>query len=81
LSSDENSALSFVFNTGIMKGLDNNTFAPDKPITRAELATALKRTLNTLEVAEPVMNDNTEDAPISDKRVIENPPLPDKGAN
>lgn len=55
LAPDESSALSFVFNTGIMKGYGNNTFAPHEPITRAELAVALERTLKTLEVAEPVM--------------------------
>ncbi|MTI84846.1 MAG: S-layer homology domain-containing protein [Firmicutes bacterium] len=77
LASDKSSALNFVFNTGIMKGLDNNIFAPNKPITRAELATVLKRTLSTLKVAEPIMIDNTEDFPMTDDvREIENPPLP-----
>lgn len=51
LKSDEISALSFVFNTSIMKGKGNNTFAPYEPISRAELATVLKRTMDTIKVA------------------------------
>lgn len=51
LQNEDISALSFVFNTGIMKGKANNTFGPNEPITRAELATVIKRTKDTLKIA------------------------------
>ncbi|MEW6625001.1 MAG: S-layer homology domain-containing protein [Bacillota bacterium] len=53
LSSEENGALSFVFNAGIMKGRSNDHFLPDASLTKAELATVLVRTLDTLQYAEP----------------------------
>ncbi|WP_028308172.1 S-layer homology domain-containing protein [Desulfitibacter alkalitolerans] len=54
LTSEESSALSFVFNAGIMKGRTSENFFPDAALTRAELATVLKRTLDTLQYAEPI---------------------------
>ena len=54
LSSVETGALSFVFNTSIMKGRQSNYFFPDASLTRAELATMLVRNLNTLKYAEPI---------------------------
>ncbi|KJS82374.1 MAG: hypothetical protein JM58_15115 [Peptococcaceae bacterium BICA1-8] len=54
LSPEESSALSFVFNTSIMRGNENNTFGPNEAVTRAELAGILKRTMHTLSLAEPV---------------------------
>lgn len=53
LQSEENSALSFVFNTGIMKGRTAGSFSPHDPITKAEFAVVLNRTLAVLEIAEP----------------------------
>ncbi len=54
LTPEESSALSFVFNTGIMIGRSNDNFYPDAPLTRAELATVLVRTQDTLQYAEPI---------------------------
>lgn len=54
LTPEESSALSFIFNTGIMKGRGNNNFFPNDVLTRAELATVLARTLDTLQYAEPI---------------------------
>ncbi len=54
LDVSETSALSFVFNTGIMKGKTKDYFHPHTPITRAEVAVVLHRTLATLEYAEPI---------------------------
>lgn len=54
LTSVESGALSFIFNTGIMKGRDSNYFSPDATLTRAELATILVRSINTLKYAEPI---------------------------
>lgn len=54
LDSDGNSALSFVFNTGIMIGRTAQNFFPDDSLTRAELAVVLDRTLKVLELAEPI---------------------------
>lgn len=50
LTQKEQSDISFVFNTGIMR-YPGNEFGPDQNITRAELATILNRTLQTLAVA------------------------------
>jgi len=54
VTSEESSALSFVFNTGIMKGKTQKIFAPNDPVTRAELAVILNRTSRVLELAEPI---------------------------
>ncbi|ATW27510.1 S-layer homology domain-containing protein [Candidatus Formimonas warabiya] len=54
LDQEETDALSFVFNTGIMKGKTEGKFSPDDPITKAELAVILHRTLATLENASPM---------------------------
>ncbi|HBT20599.1 MAG TPA: hypothetical protein DEA47_04455 [Peptococcaceae bacterium] len=54
ISRKESSALSFVFNTGIMKGRTQKIFAPNDPVTRAELAVILNRTFRVLEIAEKV---------------------------
>lgn len=51
LTPEESSALSFVFNTGIMKGKTENNFCPADPLTKAELAVVLNRTMNVLEIA------------------------------
>ncbi len=51
---EENSALSFVFNTGIMIGRSAQKFHPHDSITRAEFAVVLSRTLAVLEIAEPI---------------------------
>jgi len=62
LSPEETSALSFVFNTGIMKGRTQQQFAPHEPVTKAELAVVLHRTLKTLELAQQnEQNPPTED--------------------
>lgn len=52
LTQKQQSAISFVFNTSIMRYTDNE-FGPDENITRAELAAILNRTLQTLTVATP----------------------------
>ncbi|WP_082789099.1 S-layer homology domain-containing protein [Desulfolucanica intricata] len=44
LTQEEISALSFVFNTGIMKGRTDQKFFPNDAITKAELAVVLDRT-------------------------------------
>ncbi|NLO89454.1 MAG: S-layer homology domain-containing protein [Clostridia bacterium] len=62
LAPEETSALSFVFNAGIMKGRAPKIFAPNEPITRAELASILSRTSIVLELAEPIEEINTEDS-------------------
>lgn len=54
LTPEESSALSFVFNTGIMKGRTEKNFYPLEPINKAELAAVLNRTLCVLEIAEPI---------------------------
>lgn len=54
LSPEESAAINFVFNTGIMKGNNDNTFKPYQHITRAELAGVLQRLMDTVKVAEPV---------------------------
>ncbi|MDD2496858.1 MAG: S-layer homology domain-containing protein [Desulfitobacteriaceae bacterium] len=54
LAQEETSALSFVFNTGIMKGRTEGKFCPDDSIKRAELGVILNRTLTTLENASPI---------------------------
>ncbi|MGI6711824.1 MAG: S-layer homology domain-containing protein [Bacillota bacterium] len=51
LGPEETSALSFVFNTGIMKGKSKSKFLPDDSITKGELAVILQRTLTTIENA------------------------------
>ncbi|MTI80897.1 MAG: protease complex subunit PrcB family protein [Firmicutes bacterium] len=52
LSKEQLSALAFTFNTGIMKGRSDSEFKPFAPITRAELAVVLNRTLETMALAE-----------------------------
>ena len=47
LTQKQQSDISFIFNTGIMK-YEGNEFKPNETITRAELATILNRTLQTL---------------------------------
>ncbi|MGI6553271.1 MAG: S-layer homology domain-containing protein [Bacillota bacterium] len=59
LTPEESSALSFVFNTGIMRGRTEDKFYPYDPITRAEMAVVLNRTLATMEYAEP-MEENAD---------------------
>ena len=54
LAPEESSALSFAFNTGIMKGRSQDKFCPNDQITRAEVAVVLNRTLATMEYAEPM---------------------------
>ncbi len=54
LSQEDQNAISLIFNTGIMKGKDSQQFYPHDPITRAELAVILNRTLNTLQHAIPL---------------------------
>jgi hypothetical protein len=54
LTPEETSALSFVFNTGIMKGVSATHFNPDSPLTKAELAIVLNNTMNVLKFAEPI---------------------------
>lgn len=53
LTPEESSALSFVFNTGVMKGRTRENFHPHEPVTKAELAAVFNRTLNLLEIAQP----------------------------
>jgi len=63
LQPEESSALSFVFNTGIMKGRTEQEFAPNASLTRAEMAAILNRTLSTIELAQPMeenLNPNEE---------------------
>jgi hypothetical protein len=60
LTPEESSALSFVFNTGIMRGKTKNNFHPNDPLTKAELAVVLNRTLHTLEIAQPIADNNEE---------------------
>ncbi|OPY57658.1 MAG: translocation protein TolB [Pelotomaculum sp. PtaU1.Bin035] len=52
LTQKQQSDISFVFNTGIMR-YTGNEFRPGEKITRAELATILNQTLKTLAVATP----------------------------
>lgn len=56
LTEEQQSAVSFVFNTSIMR-YAGSEFKPDEKITRAELAAILNRTLNTLALAMPVQGD------------------------
>ena len=55
LTQEEQSAISFVFNAGIMR-YPGNEFRPDEKITRAELATILNQTLKTIDVATPAQD-------------------------
>ncbi|MGI6493179.1 MAG: S-layer homology domain-containing protein [Pelotomaculum sp.] len=50
LTQEQQSDISFMFNTGIMR-YEGSEFKPNEKITRAELATILNRTLKTLAVA------------------------------
>lgn len=54
LSQEDQNAISFIYNTGIMKGRSYQHFNPQDPITRAELAVILNRTLDTLQIAFPI---------------------------
>ncbi|MDD4236933.1 MAG: S-layer homology domain-containing protein [Desulfotomaculaceae bacterium] len=53
LTQEQQSDISFMFNTSIMR-YEGNEFKPNEKITRAELATILNRTLKTLAVATPL---------------------------
>ncbi|HBC92182.1 MAG TPA: hypothetical protein DCZ10_04555 [Pelotomaculum sp.] len=53
LTQEQQSDISFVFNTGIMR-YAGNEFGPEREITRVELAAILNRTLQTLAVASPI---------------------------
>ena len=53
MTPEESSALSFVFNTGIMRGRTEDKFYPYDPITRAEMAVVLNRTLATMNMQNP----------------------------
>jgi hypothetical protein len=55
LTREQQSAISFVFNAGIMR-YPGNEFRPDEKITRAELATILNQTLKTIAVATPAQD-------------------------
>ncbi|MFZ7101983.1 MAG: S-layer homology domain-containing protein [Peptococcaceae bacterium] len=59
LTQEEISALSFVFNTGIMKGRTEQNFFPNEPITKAELAAVLNRTLTVMEKALSMEDEDT----------------------
>lgn len=50
------SALAFIHNAGIMRGTGKGYFAPSIKITRAEFAVILNRTMNTVKLAQPVVN-------------------------
>lgn len=77
LDPEETSALSFVFNTGIMKGKSEGKFAPDASITKAELAVILDRTLATIEIASsveepaPIEESTDESGTVSDEVLTE----------
>lgn len=73
LDQEETSALSFVFNTGIMKGKEEGKFSPDEPVTKAELAVILDRTLTTLENASPIEEPAEETDEVSDEASDEAP--------
>ncbi len=60
LSHDEQLAVTFMFNAGIMKGRAANQFQPAGKITRAELAAVLNRTQATLANARPVESGDYE---------------------
>ncbi|MCG9968943.1 S-layer homology domain-containing protein [Pelotomaculum terephthalicicum JT] len=64
LTQKQQSDISFVFNTGIMR-YTGNEFRPDGKITRAELATILNQTLKTLAVATPVQAAEPGSSPAS----------------
>lgn len=51
LNDDQFSALSFIYNSSIMRGYDTQEFKPHNSITRAELAVILNRTASTIEIA------------------------------
>lgn len=59
LAQEDQNAVSFIYNTGIMKGKTAQQFSPNDPITRAELAVILNRTLGTLQNAFPQNAENT----------------------
>ncbi|TEB10777.1 S-layer homology domain-containing protein [Pelotomaculum propionicicum] len=72
LSQKQQSDISFVFNTGIMR-YTGNEFKPDEKITRAELATILNRTLKTLAVATPAQEAGPGSSPDSSNPIITPP--------
>lgn len=65
LTEKQQSAVGFIFNTGIMK-YAGNRFGPDEKITRAELATILNQTLKTLAVATPAQEAEQGSSPSFD---------------
>ena len=69
LGQKQQSDISFVFNTGIMR-YPGDKFAPDQKITRAELAAILNRTLQTLAVATPAPEAEPENPTDSNNQVI-----------
>lgn len=58
LNQEEQNAICFMYNTGIMKGKSAKHFVPYGKLTRAELAVIFNRTLATLENAEQYADDN-----------------------
>jgi len=65
LTQEQQSDISFMFNTSIMRH-EGNEFKPNEKITRAELATILNRTLQTLAVATPIQEaEPAESSPAS----------------
>lgn len=76
LTQKQQSGISFVFNTGIMK-YDGREFKPYEKITRAELAGILNRTLKTLTVATPAQEAEPGSSPGSGNPAIN---LPDVNA-
>ncbi|ATW25095.1 S-layer homology domain-containing protein [Candidatus Formimonas warabiya] len=72
LTPKQQSDISFVFNTSIMR-YTGNEFKPEERITRAELATILNQTLKTLAVAMPAQETGSGSSPDSSNPVM-NPP-------
>ncbi|MDF9408393.1 MAG: translocation protein TolB [Pelotomaculum sp. PtaB.Bin013] len=74
LTQKQQSDISFVFNTSIMR-YTGSEFKPDEKITRAELATILNQTLKTLAVATPVDSSN----PVTDPPDVNTAAFKDQG--
>jgi len=72
LTQKQQSDISFVFNTSIMR-YTGNEFRPDEKITRTELATILNQTLKTLAAATPAQEAEPGSSPVSGNPAA-NPP-------
>lgn len=55
-------SIMFMANEGIVKGLGDNTFLPDRNITRAEFASLVSDTLNLEEMTDNIYTDVSQDA-------------------